>query len=567
MATLYTLLRSPESLASLRSPVLLPPSRSPSPPPHHPEEALPISPVSRPPSPPPLFPPLRQARQNSPPLTEHSLRASLLSWQIRLRDLSARLGALHSGLASGEASNWAGKCSVEHVTRCGRACEEAKFVEQALRDAVQWCKRAGVKKIPVKALVSAVGARRKRSNSAPLLRPTHPSFPPSLLSLPYPLPIAQEANSYVLSLPPPPSFRDTDPELLAQRGDAPPLYTEEADVGSGERSVERTEGGEAGEEEYERELRMVLGELERRRGEEEFLIGSSLSCFTSGLVLSLAATYRSRFPSGRDKTPTAVVSVQHFYLFRLYCISNGNKWVVGGIGAVVWGCFGIAIYMFSLTLQMTSFLDTYKTKNVSWGWFGGMLFVDLALSASLTFFLWRRRDREAPFSLPLIAKSAIQTNCISAAFQFAVCVLYSKSESSLVYIYVSPSVVKALNARDPSLDGAFPHALTSLSYSHRYRLKGFGAFPFLVPSSLSTPPPAHFSVRQEVAVDLDNGNGTRVRVREEGDVDSFRCRGKTESMRSSWAGRREGEGEGRPFTVVFEGLGRRGGEEGEMRAF
>jgi hypothetical protein len=93
-------------------------------------------------------------------------------------------------------------------------------------------------------------------------RPTHRRFPPTLLDLPFPIPHAQEGNVYILSCPRPAHLQpeqrpqERDEEREAQRREAPPFYTEEADVIGGETTVERSEM--TSEEEYQRALRSVL---------------------------------------------------------------------------------------------------------------------------------------------------------------------------------------------------------------------------------------------------------------------------------------------------------------------
>jgi hypothetical protein len=71
-----------------------------------------------------------------------------------------------------------------------------------------------------------------------VVRPSHTEFPPSLLDLPYPLPVALEANIYFLTVPRPPTLTRRDEEREAQLRDAPPAYCEEVDLLSGETVLE-----------------------------------------------------------------------------------------------------------------------------------------------------------------------------------------------------------------------------------------------------------------------------------------------------------------------------------------
>ncbi|GAA5945913.1 hypothetical protein JCM3775_004441 [Rhodotorula graminis] len=212
------LLRSNEGLRDLRSPVI------PLPDDHHdrPRRSASLSSTSR---------STRFARQHSrsrpAPLTERSLRASHLSWLIRLRDLKARLTALDDCRAKRLESCWAGKATRRHIRAVRKAVDEAEWVEDKLRQAVVWCRGAGVRKAPVTSLLS-VG---RNGLSA---RPKHNAFPPTLLELPFPLPHALEANIYFLTVPrPPPLARHDawDAERAAQSHEAPPRYDEELAVG------------------------------------------------------------------------------------------------------------------------------------------------------------------------------------------------------------------------------------------------------------------------------------------------------------------------------------------------
>ncbi|GAA6035536.1 hypothetical protein JCM8097_000303 [Rhodosporidiobolus ruineniae] len=257
LASVVELLRARESLASVRSPVLLPPVDTP---PSLGNDA-PIT--SAPSSPPPLFP-LSRSKRDPAPLTEHALRATHLQWLVRFRDLSTRLTALLSAKADGLDSCWAGKTTASHLRAVQTAADEARWVEEKLREAIVWCRREAVKKLPVKVLV---GASRK---NAPL-RPAHSRFPPSLLELPYPLPRALESNLYTLVVPRPPAVgsrryhhrpQERDEEREAQARDAPPVYSEQADEAAGEVSVERSVmEAEGGEEAYVRALADLLRDV------------------------------------------------------------------------------------------------------------------------------------------------------------------------------------------------------------------------------------------------------------------------------------------------------------------
>ncbi|GAA5889865.1 hypothetical protein JCM6882_004345 [Rhodosporidiobolus microsporus] len=257
LSAMYGLLRSKESISSVRSPVLIPPTVDD--PEGPPSAAIATS------SPPPLFP--LPSRREQAPLTEHALREAWESWLCRLRDLSERNAGLLSAKSNGLDSCWAGKTTDSHIQSVQRAADEAKWVEEKLRLAVVFCRREGVRKVPMK---TVFGVGMRRTGTVPL-RPAHSRFPPSLLDLPYPLPIAQEANIYKLVVELPPAIfsaryqrrpQERDEEREAQGRDAPPMYTEEADICAGERMVERSDlTGEGGEEEYSRALAGLLDEM------------------------------------------------------------------------------------------------------------------------------------------------------------------------------------------------------------------------------------------------------------------------------------------------------------------
>ncbi|GAA5920410.1 hypothetical protein JCM1841_003381 [Sporobolomyces salmonicolor] len=187
-------------------------------------------PSSSPSAPPSCHNSSAAAASSVPPLTERTLKASHLSWLVRHRDLSARLTALESARAEGQGACWAGEVTERHVRSVRKAREEAEWVEQRLRAAVRWCKEQGLGKVPVKRLL-------RGSKEGPL-RPTHTSFPPSLLDLPFPLPSASSSNNYTLTVPRPPRFDDERTSQELER-DAPPVYTVEADRARGEMSIER----------------------------------------------------------------------------------------------------------------------------------------------------------------------------------------------------------------------------------------------------------------------------------------------------------------------------------------
>ncbi|BGP20978.1 hypothetical protein JCM10213_003349 [Rhodosporidiobolus nylandii] len=293
------------------------------------------------------------------------------------------------------------------------------------------------------------------------------------------------------------------------------------------------------------------------------LVASCLSCWTCGICVSLAGTYWSRYrtdrlwircavifatlwalldtavncswaykwsvtnyanPAGLAAMPweltaycfimsTAVLLVQSFFLWRLYVVSK-NWMLAGALLAISFGCYAIALYMgyfCSVHDQVAAFADI---SSVSWGWFGGVLGVDLVITVSMSYYLIvrpRRLTGSSATSSPIrgIVVKAAQTNALSAVCQIAIVVLYARYPTALHYtygglievkIYIG-SFIATLNARSPHADGNFD---TTLSGDGRTR--GLGA------QSLGGQP-VHVSVRQEIAIDADEedsiSGGTR----------------------------------------------------------
>lgn len=154
LSGIYALLRSGERFADLRSPVIPRPPVDDSDGTLSPDSAA--SPASSAPSSPPRSRRSSRAGLAPPPLTERGLRAHHLAWLIRLRDLRGRYVALADAKSKGHESCWAGKATRRHLRAVRKASEEAEWVEEHLRQAVLWCRQAGVSKAPVKRLL-AVG--------------------------------------------------------------------------------------------------------------------------------------------------------------------------------------------------------------------------------------------------------------------------------------------------------------------------------------------------------------------------------------------------------------------------
>ncbi|TNY18762.1 hypothetical protein DMC30DRAFT_418557 [Rhodotorula diobovata] len=289
------------------------------------------------------------------------------------------------------------------------------------------------------------------------------------------------------------------------------------------------------------------------------IVATCLSCFSCGIVVSLAGTYFARFP--RDKLwirlaaivgtlwaimdtvfnatwaykwgvtyfmqieklallpfeltaycfvmSTAVLAVQLFYLYRLFAVSNRNWVPVAVLGAISFGCYGIALYMgYVCSQNPDNILAFAEIRTQSWGWFGGVGLVDLSITALMFWYLVFKPKREsggmvkASSPLKQVVLKAAQTNALSAVCQIAIVILYATYPTATFYtlfglpevkIYIG-SFLATLNARSPHASGAFDE---SVSRTSRGGGKGgFGGF--------SAQQPVHVTVRQEVNIDAED---------------------------------------------------------------
>ncbi|ORY57674.1 hypothetical protein BCR35DRAFT_309568 [Leucosporidium creatinivorum] len=143
--------------------------------------------------------------------TVRDLKIITREWQHRSIALSAKVRGLEICRREGWPLCWAGR--VEELPAVRRARDEALWVAEKLESAVQWTKDQKVQKRAYLAL--------PRSSKP---RPSHSAFPPSLVDLPWPLPLAPELHRYHLTVPRPVFV-------------APPPYTEDVNQENGESSV------------------------------------------------------------------------------------------------------------------------------------------------------------------------------------------------------------------------------------------------------------------------------------------------------------------------------------------
>ncbi|GAA5982075.1 hypothetical protein JCM11641_004316 [Rhodosporidiobolus odoratus] len=200
---------------------------------------------------------------------------------------------------------------------------------------------------------------------------------------------------------------------------------------------------------------------------------------------------------------TAVLLVQGFYLYRVGAVSK-NWYFVGVYGAICVGCYGVAIYMCYYCAthdQVAAFADI---ANVSWIWFGGVLFSDLSITLAMSYYLIFKPKKqigglvETSSPIKMIVLKAVQTNALSAICQVCIVALYARWGTALHYTYFGfietkiyiGSFIATLNTRNPHGNGNFDS-----SHSKEGRTKGLGAIP--------SQQPVHVSVRQEIAVDGD----------------------------------------------------------------
>ncbi|GAA6057942.1 hypothetical protein JCM3770_004446 [Rhodotorula araucariae] len=210
-----------ERVAHLRSPV------------------IPLDAASTPPAPPPI--PARVARSSDvqflgPVLTEYGLRLAHYSWATRHAALWLRLCAMLDARAKNLIGCWAGlvqgQSGRENLRAVRAAVDEAGWVEERLKAAIDWCEQRNLKKMK---LVRLVQVRRGRRSTA--TRPTHTDVPPTLLDLPFPLPLAPPSNRLAPFIPRPPPLERETPEQAEERN-RPPTYTREADASNGESTLE-----------------------------------------------------------------------------------------------------------------------------------------------------------------------------------------------------------------------------------------------------------------------------------------------------------------------------------------
>ncbi|GAA5988659.1 hypothetical protein JCM10908_003663 [Rhodotorula pacifica] len=169
-------------------------------------------------------------------LTEHGLNVVHESWQIRHAALWLRLRALRDARQKGLIGCWAGMCTPATLQATKEAAEEAQWVEKHLADAVEWCQGRKVAKLPLGKMVKARRGASKRAGAD--IRPTYLETPPSLLDLPFPLPLAPQSSRLALIVPRPPSLHFNESQAEEEERLRPPLYTEEADLGVGESTLE-----------------------------------------------------------------------------------------------------------------------------------------------------------------------------------------------------------------------------------------------------------------------------------------------------------------------------------------
>ncbi|GAA5885229.1 hypothetical protein JCM16303_005965 [Sporobolomyces ruberrimus] len=164
------------------------------------------------------------------------------------------------------------------------------------------------------------------------------------------------------------------------------------------------------------------------------LVGSVFSCISAGLVLSLAATYYTRFnsdaiwvklsvfflmaigtagsgidvswlynwsvthflqPEQLHFTPwemsafhflngLVVLIVQHFYLFRCWVASGrSNIFRVLAVSTLSLASFGVSTYLTVLSSRHRGLSSTTELKTLTWAWFAGVLAVDVFICLTM----------------------------------------------------------------------------------------------------------------------------------------------------------------------------------------
>ncbi|GAA5852815.1 hypothetical protein JCM9279_006193 [Rhodotorula babjevae] len=291
------------------------------------------------------------------------------------------------------------------------------------------------------------------------------------------------------------------------------------------------------------------------------IVATCLSCFSCGIVVSLYGRYYSRFsrdpawiqvaaavgtawalvdtgfnaswaykwgvtyfirPQDLARLPfeltaycfvmsTAVLAVQCFYLYRLCAVSNRNWIPVIVLGGISFGCYGIALWMgYVCSQNPDNILAFADIRTQSWGWFAGVLGVDISITALMFWYLVFQPKKKSggavKTSTPLkkVVLMAAQTNLLSAVCQIAIVFLYATWPTSTYYsffglpeakIYIG-SFLATLNACSPHGSGAFDDSTPSR--------KGFGGLSAGGGGGGVAQQPVHVTVRQEVNIDAED---------------------------------------------------------------
>ncbi|GAA5932480.1 DUF6534 domain-containing protein [Sporobolomyces koalae] len=261
------------------------------------------------------------------------------------------------------------------------------------------------------------------------------------------------------------------------------------------------------------------------------LVGTALSCIAAGLVLSLAITYFTRFNADRlwlrasvlglsvlaflgsgfdvswyyswsvthfihaehlEHTPwelaayhflngLVVMLVQHLYLFKCWISSGGANLVVTVLTSTLsFASFGVSVYVTALLARHDDIRATCEIRRASWGWFAGVLAVDLFIFVTMLDRLVFRpriepraipqtksislRDRSVGPTMSWGRKLSLRifhTNILPMLVQIVVLAVYATCSDGLQYLvfaFFAPKIyvisfLATLNFRSPHGNG------------------------------------------------------------------------------------------------------------------
>ncbi|SCV71456.1 BQ2448_3044 [Microbotryum intermedium] len=165
----------------------------------------------------------RETKQR--PFTERQLKGLYRCWKHRADMLWSKQKGLEYAIARGWDVCWAGRATEFSTIR--RARSEAQFIVDQLALAIAWCRS---QQVPKTSFVSSLEPRAKKRRHS---RSAHAICPPSLLELPWPLPLPPGEREYGAVI-------ERVPRFTTESGEALPTYSPALDEDRGEQRLEFT---------------------------------------------------------------------------------------------------------------------------------------------------------------------------------------------------------------------------------------------------------------------------------------------------------------------------------------